>query len=71
MSDEDTAAIERRPLWTYYKTPAAVTAVLAAIAAKQPDLAPSLLPAWLVVLIAWTVWSLVSGVYPWSMGWGL
>jgi hypothetical protein len=68
MSDQ-TAAIERRPLWTYYKTPAVATAIFATLGVALPRARPALVSMWLVVLIAWTVWSLVSGVYPWSMGW--
>jgi hypothetical protein len=73
MSDDPTAAVERRPWWSvdYWKTPATATAIFGTLAVALPRARPALVSMWLVLLIAWTIWSLVSGAYPWSMGWGL
>jgi len=65
----DPDAIERRPLWPYFRFPAGATAIIAAIGMVFPGDVAGLLPVWLFVIVSWTVWSLVSGAYPWSMGW--
>ena len=63
----DAADIERPPTWWYWKTPAGVTAAFAGLAALSPGNVISLFPIWMLFMLAWMAWSIVSGLYPWSI----
>jgi hypothetical protein len=69
-SGDSGTSIERPSTWRYFKFPAAVTTVLAVLGAAVPDAAGSLVPLWLVLMVVWMAFSIVSGAYPWSMRMG-
>jgi len=51
----------------YWKTPIGITLLAIVAVALRPSEAFGVFPLWLVCMIGWMAWSMVSGLYPWSM----
>lgn len=67
MSGEELESSYRRPYWSYFAFPAGVI-VIAASAAVTGTIPPfDAFNLALVPLMLWLVYSVVSGMYPWSM----